>query len=65
MPALKDRPERPEPNRRGQSYSTEQAHSYHSMTIDELLDERNYFKSEELDTSEIDEVLKAKTSFYR
>jgi hypothetical protein len=56
MPALKDRPER-DPNKKS-SLPDPNVIDYNRYTIDELLDERNYFKSEGLNTFEIDEALR-------
>lgn len=63
MPALKDRPERPERDKANQTTPIEYS-KYHNFTINELLDERNNLKKEGLDTLEVDNELRLKTRYY-
>jgi hypothetical protein len=55
MPITRDRPE---PNRKPtpKDYTVD----YSKYTTDELLDERNFFKSQGLNTAEIDSALRKK-----
>lgn len=64
MPALKDRPDRPERGKANQTTPIEYS-PYYNFTINELLDERNNLKKEGLDTLEVDNELILKTRYYK
>lgn len=64
MPALKDRPDRPERGKSNQATPIEYS-PYHNFTINELLDERNSLKKEGLDTLDVDNELRLKTRYYK